>query len=171
MKVVSRTTLAAAGLVWFAIAAPLAAAAGDGRAATAIRTGSAAFLNAYNAGDADAVLTHFEEGAVVMPPGALTVRGRAEIRPFVEKGIAGAKANGITLALGSGDDVGVSGNLAWHSGPFSVTNKSGTTVDTGKYLETWRKAGGQWRMIRRIWNSNTPAPATAPVVVAAPAPK
>jgi ketosteroid isomerase-like protein len=170
VKFVSRTTLAA-GLAWLAIAAPLAAAAGDGRAATAIRSGSAAFLKAYNAGDADAVLTHFEEGAVVMPPGALTVRGRAEIRQFVEKSIAGAKANGITLALGSGDDVGVSGDLGWHAGPFSVTKRSGAMIDTGTYLETWHKSGGHWRMIRRIWNSNAPTAATAPAVVPTPAPK
>jgi hypothetical protein len=86
MKVVPKTLIFAAGVAWFAVGAlPVAA--------------------------ADAVLTHFEESAVVMPPGALTVRGLAEIRQFVEKGIAGAKANEITIALGSGDDVGASGDL------------------------------------------------------------
>ena len=170
MKVAPTTALVAAILVWFALGAPPAAAADDKAAAAAIRSSSAAFLKAYNAGDADAVLTHFEDGAVVMPPGALTLRGRAEIRQFVEKGIAGAKANGITLALDGTDDIGVSGNLAWHSGPFAVT-KAGSTIDTGKYLETWHKTGGKWRMIRRIWNSNTPPAAVAPVPASAPAPK
>jgi ketosteroid isomerase-like protein len=168
MKVATRTSLIAAGLAWYAVAATPAIAAGNSAAVAAIRANSAAFLKAYNSGDADAVLTHFEESAVAMPPGALTVRGRAEIRQFVEKGIAGAKANGITLALGSEDEVGVSGDLGWHSGPFTAS-KSGTIIDTGKYLETWHKSGGQWRMIRRIWNSNTAAPAAAPV--AAPAPR
>jgi len=166
MNVVPTITLTAVGLAWIAVAMPLAAAADNAAAAGAIRAGSAAFLKAYNAGDADAVLTHFEEGAVVMPPGALTVRGGAEIRQFVEKGIAGAKASGITLALGSGDEVGVSGDLGWHSGSYSAS-KAGATTDSGKYLEAWHKSGGRWRMIRRIWNSNTPAHAP----VAAPAPK
>ena len=166
MKITTKSMLIGAGLAWFAVAAPPAIAAGNSTGVAAIRANSAAFLKAYNAGDADAVLTHFEEGAVVMPPGALTLRGRAEIRPFVEKGIAGAKASGVVLALGSGDEVGVSGDLGWHSGPFTAS-KSGTTIDNGKYLETWHKSGGQWRMIRRIWNSDKPAPA-AP---AAPAPK
>lgn len=169
MKVAPTTALVAAILVWFALAAPPAAAADDKAAAAVIRANSAAFLKAYNAGHAETVLTHFEESAVVMPPGAPTLRGRAEIRRFVEKGIAGAAANGITLALGSTDDVGISGNLAWHSGPFAVT-KAGSTIDTGKYLETWHKADGKWRMIRRIWNTNTPPPATAPVPASAPAP-
>jgi ketosteroid isomerase-like protein len=170
MNVVPKTMVAAAGLAWFATTAPLARAADDTVAAAAIRAGSTAFLKAYNAGDADAVLTHFDDSAVVMPPGTLTVRGRAEIRRFVEKGIAGAKTSGITLALGGGDEVGVSGDLGWHSGPYSVS-KAGTTIDTGKYLETWQQAGGQWRMIRRIWNSNTPAPAAASVPAAAAVPK
>jgi ketosteroid isomerase-like protein len=164
--------LVAATLVGFALAAPLAAAANNAAATAAIRANSAAFLKAYNAGDAEAVLTHFEDGAVAMPPGMPPIRGRAEIRQFVEKGIASAKANGITLALGSADEVGVSGDLAWHSGPFTAS-KAGTTIDTGKYLESWHKSGGQWRMIRRIWNSNLPPPAAAPVVApaTAPAPK
>jgi ketosteroid isomerase-like protein len=166
MKIATRTILIGAGLAWFAVAAPLAIAAGNSAAVAAIRANSAAFLKAYNAGDADAVLTHFEESAVVMPPGALTLRGRSEIRPFVEKGIAGAKANGIILALGSGDEVGVSGDLGWHSGPFTAS-KAGTAIDSGKYLETWHKSGGRWRMIQRMWNSDKPPPA-AP---AAPASK
>jgi hypothetical protein len=85
MNVVPKTMVAAAGLAWFATTVPLAVAADDTVAPAAIRAASTAFLNAYNAGDADAVVTHFEESAVVMPPGALTVRGRAEIRQFVEK--------------------------------------------------------------------------------------
>lgn len=166
MHVVPRTARAAAILVWFAMAALPVAAADNPEAAAAIRAGSAAFLKAYNAGDVDAVLTHFEDGAVAMPPNAPPVRGRAAIRGFVEKGIAGAKANGISIALGSTDEVGVSGDLAWHSGPYSIS-KHGTPIDAGKYLETWHKSDGKWRMIRRIWNSNMPAPGTA----SAPAPK
>lgn len=169
MHDVRRTARATAILVWFAMTAPLVAAADNSKADNAIRASSAAFLKAYNAGDADAVLTHFEDGAVVMPPGAAPVRGRAEIRQFVEKGIAGAKANGITIALGSTDEVGISGDLAWHSGPYSIS-KSGTPIDAGKYLETWHRTGGKWRMIRRIWNSNMPPAAAAPVAPV-PAPK
>jgi ketosteroid isomerase-like protein len=148
-----RTGVTALTLAGLAVAFPVAAA--QDKAEAAIRAGSAAFLNAYNGGDANAVLTHFEEAAVVMPPGMAPLRGRAEIRQFVEKGIAGARANGITLALDSGSEVGVSGDLGWHSGPYSAS-KAGTVIDNGKYLETWHKSAGQWRMIRRIWNSNHP---------------
>ena len=76
----------------------------------------------------------------------------------MEKGIAGAKANGIALALADGSDVGTSGDLGWHSGAYTVS-RAGVAIDNGKYLETWRKSGGKWKMIRRIWNSDRPAAA------------
>ena len=125
------------------------------KAEASIRAGALAFLDAYNAGDANAVLTHFEESAVVMPPNLPPLRGSAEIREFVTHGIAGAKANQITLSMDSGSEVGVSGDLGWHAGAYTVS-KAGARIDTGKYLETWHRAGGKWRMIRRIWNSNQP---------------
>ena len=103
-------------------------------------------------------MKHFAETAVVMPPNMPSLRGRDEIRQFVEPGIARAKANGVTLALAAGSDVGVSGDLAFHSGAFTASS-GGAVIDSGKYLETWRKSGGQWRMIRRMWNSDRP-PAT-----------
>ncbi|MEO8751211.1 MAG: nuclear transport factor 2 family protein [Casimicrobiaceae bacterium] len=159
MKIAPAMALAAAGLAWIALAAPAAATKNEA-AVAAINAASAAFVKAYNAGDADAVLTHFEEGAVAMPPGMPPVHGLVEIRAFVDKGIAGAKANGITLSLGSTTDAGASGDLGWHSGPYSVI-KAGNVIDTGKYLETWHKAGGKWRIIRRIWNSNAPPPIAA----------
>ena len=124
-----------------------------------IRNRSAAWLKAYNAGDADAVLAFFAEDAVVMPPGAAALRDSAAIRGFVLKGIAGAKARKTTLSLGAGDEVDAADNLAWHSGPYALLDQAGTAIDTGKYLEVWRKTDGNWQMIRRIWNSDRPAPA------------
>jgi ketosteroid isomerase-like protein len=153
-------------LVASASAAP---ANGNAAAVAAIRNNSAAWVKAYNAGDAEAVLGFFAEDAVVMPPGAPTLRDNAAIRQFVLRGIAGAKAKTITLTLGSADDLGAAGNLAWHSGPFAILDKSGAAIDTGKYLETWRKIGGNWRMIRRIWNSDGQGAAAAAPIAAPPA--
>ena len=153
-----RTVISATCLVAVALATPLAAGAQESKDGAAIRASSAAFLAAYNKGDVDAVAMHFAETAVVMPPNMPSLRGRDEIRRFVEKGIARAKENGVTLALAAGSDVGVSGNLGFHSGAYTATS-GGSVIDSGKYLETWSKGGGQWRMIRRMWNSDK-APAT-----------
>ena len=158
----------AAGLVYLTAVAPLAALADD---AATIRAGTEMWVKLFNAGNAGAMVSLYAEDAVVMPPGAPSARGHAAIKPVLQKEVAGAKAGGVTFALGSENEVGVSGDLAWHSGTYLVKNKAGATVDTGKYLEAWRKAGGKWRIIRDIWNSDGPAAAPAPTPAPAAAPK
>jgi uncharacterized protein (TIGR02246 family) len=159
MKLVKKMVLFVAGLIVFTAVAPMAVAADD---AAAIQAVTAAWVKGYNAGNTDAIVALYAEDAVVMPPGAPPLRGHAAIRQYLVKDIAGSQAAGITLVLGSVNDVGVSGNLAWHSGTYSVTNKSGATIDTGKYLEARRKVGGKWQIIRDIWNSDTPSAAPVP---------
>ena len=161
MKMVKTMMMLVAGLAVFAVLAPMAIAAGD--VAATVRAGTAAWVKAYNAGDADAIVPLYADNAVVMPPGAAPLRGRAAIKQFLVKDIASAQAAGVALVLNSGDEVGTSGDLAWHSGTYKVNDKSGATVDTGKYLEVSRKVAGKWHIIRDAWNSDTPpAPAPAP---------
>ena len=157
----------AAGLILVAAMAPFAAAADD---AATIRAGTETWVKLFNAGNAGALVALYADDAVVMPPGAPAARGTVAIKALLAKEVAGAKAGGVVFALGSENEVGVSGDFAWHSGTYLVKNKAGATVDTGKYLETWRKAGGKWRMIRDIWNSDGPATAPSPAPTATPAP-
>jgi len=43
-----------------------------------------------------------------------------------------------------------------------VIDTAGKTVETGKYIEVWRRINGKWLMVRDIWNDDAPpAPATA----------
>jgi uncharacterized protein (TIGR02246 family) len=170
MQNMNKIAFLAAGLVWFAAAAPMAMAAGD---AATIRAGSEACIKAYNAGDADAAAALYAQDAIVMPPGAPPARGRPAIKAFLVKDIAGAQAGGVTVVMGSTNDVGVKGDVAWHAGTYSVTNKTGATVDGGAYMEAWRKKGGKWQIIRDTWNSSTPppAPTAAPAASPATAPK
>ena len=56
-------------------------------------------------------------------------------------------------------DVGVSGNMGWESGTYTVTVK-GATVESGKFLSVNRKKDGKWLYIRDTWNADAaPAPA------------
>jgi ketosteroid isomerase-like protein len=144
--------------------------------AATIRAGTELWVKSFNSGNAGATAAIYADDAVLMPPGAPAARGTVAIKAHLAKEIAGAKAGGLTFVLGSENEVGVSGDLAWHSGTYLVKNKAGAFVDTGKYLETWKKVNGKWRVIRDIWNSNGPeataaatsAPAPAPAPAAAP---
>ena len=138
----------------------------------AIRAQSASWEKAYNGGDAKAVATLYAEDALVLPPGAPGVSGRAAILEFFTKDVAGSKAAGAVIALNPKTDVGVSGNMGWESGTYKVTVK-GAIVETGKFLSVSRKKDGKWLYIRDTWNADAPpAPPASPQAPAAPpAPK
>jgi ketosteroid isomerase-like protein len=156
----------ASALLAIAALAPLASFADD---AATIRVGTETWVKLFNSGNAKAIVALYAHEAVLMPPGAAGARGTEAIKTALEKEVAGAKAGGVVFALGSENEVGVSGDLAWHSGTYLVKNKAGATVDAGKYVEVWKKEGGKWRMIRDIWNSDG-KPAAAPAPAPAPAP-
>jgi hypothetical protein len=44
-----------------------------------------------------------------------------------------------------------------------VINKSGSTLDAGKYLTVFQRKNGKWMVIRDTWNTDAapPAPASA----------
>ena len=128
----------------------------DTRAAdeAAIHGMNQAWSKAYNAGDADAIVALHAEDAVVNPPGVPAARGHAAIRETLAKDIAASAKAGVTLNIGSATDVGVSGDLAWEWGTFTATDKSGATVDAGKYVTVYAKQGGKWVIVRDIWNSD-----------------
>ena len=135
----------------------------------AIRAQSASWEKAYNGGDAKAVAAQYAEDALLLPPGASGVSGRAAILEFFTKDIAGSKAAGAIFVVNLKTDVGVSGNMGWESGTYKVTVK-GAVVETGKFLSVSRKKDGKWHYIRDIWNADAPpAPPTPPAPPKAPA--
>jgi uncharacterized protein (TIGR02246 family) len=133
----------------------------------AARAVNVAWYKAYNAGDGAAVAALYAEDAALNAPGAPVARGNAAINEFYVKNAADAAAAGLTLVDDPSSDVGVSGDLAWQSGTFKITDKSGAVVDTGKYITVLQRKGGKWMIIRDTWNSDS-APAAAPASAAAP---
>lgn len=130
----------------------------DTRAAdeATIRGINPAWFKAYNASDVNSIVALYAEDAVVNAPGAPAARGHAAMRELFMKDVAASAAAGVTLHAGPTTDVGVSGDLGWESGTFTVTDKSGATVDTGKYVSVFGRKDGKWLILRDIWNSDGP---------------
>jgi len=160
-----------------AVASLLVAMSGISQAASpdeaAIRAQAAAWEKAYNGGDAKGVAALYAEDALLMPPGAAALNGRAAIQDYFAKDVAASKAAGAVFVLNPKTDVGVSGNMGWESGVYKVTVK-GAVVETGKFLSVSRKKDGKWLYIRDTWNADaTPpvaAPPTPPAAASAPRP-
>lgn len=145
-------------LLLLALAPGAASAAKGGMSAEdTFKAATSTWATAYNAGDAARIEALYADDAVVMPPNAPAVK-RAGMHDYLTRDMANSKSAGITLSIASGE-AGTSGDLGWHDGTYTVTDKAGKTVGSGKYVEVWQRKHGQWAMIRDIWNDDAPAPA------------
>ncbi|MDQ3242821.1 MAG: DUF4440 domain-containing protein [Gemmatimonadota bacterium] len=138
--------------------APAADAAADEQAIRAINP---AWFKAHQAGDVAGLVAQYSDDAVISVPGAPPVRGTAAIRESFTKEVRDMAAAGLSQKPGANPEFAVSGDLGYEWNTFSVTDKAGKTVDTGKYLSVFGRRNGKWVIVRDIWNSDTaPAPAT-----------
>src|SRR5256885_1539863 len=93
-------------------------------------------------------------------PSVVTVacRGGDAIRQFW----SGLLATGKIEAAIATDSVVQSGDLASEIGHYALTitpkGAPAPIKDSGKYVITWRRTGGQWRAISDIFNSDLPLP-------------
>lgn len=159
MNILKSAAIAAVGLL--ALSACQKATIDTAAEMDAVKAVNKAWNDNYAAGNADAIAELYAEDAVVLAPGAPTATGREAIRTFLKGDVEGAKAAGISLNISPESTVEMSGDVAWQTGTFTVTDASGAQVDTGKFLSVLRKKDGKWSLIRDAWNSDTPPPAPA----------
>jgi ketosteroid isomerase-like protein len=153
----ARLACLAFALVLFGVEA---AAADWAKELAALQAVDQAWVKAYNAADTDGMANLYAEQAVLLPPGAPAVNGRAAIRAFLGKDSAESKKAGVTFSLGAKSSGGVSGDMGWQSGTYTVKDKSGKLIEAGKYLSVSMKQGGKWLYVRDTWNADAaPAPA------------
>jgi chemotaxis protein MotB len=119
-----------------------------------------AYYKGYNAGDGAAVATLYAADAVLNAPGLPALRGNAAISDFFVKDAADFASAGHSEGDGPTSEFGVSGDLAWRWGTYKIIDKSGATVDVGKYITVFQRTNGKWMIIRDTWNSDS-APAAA----------
>jgi ketosteroid isomerase-like protein len=170
MNTIAKALCLAPFALLLALCPSLVAAADDAAEVAALHAVDDAWAKAYNAGNVEGLVALYDEHALLMPAGAPAASGTAAIRAYFKDDVAGAQKAGISFALGAKPDGGVSGDWGWVSGTYSVKDKSGKVIDTGKYLSVSRKSGGKWAYVRDTWNSDAPPAAAAPAAPA-PAPK
>lgn len=161
MGMLKKAVLLATGLITVAACASKAPDTTADEAA--LKADPVAWAEAYNAGNADGVANLYAEDGILLAPGAPAAVGRGAIREFIKSDIEKSKAEGLAFKIGDMTGVGVSGDLGWLSGTFSVTDSAGAAVDAVKFLSVYRRTNGKWQLIRDTWNSDTaPAAAAAP---------
>lgn len=113
--------------------------------------GAEQWQTAFNEGNQELGGSLYSEDAILMPPNEPIVKGRAAIaETFVGTDVAG-----VSLTLTPAESVS-SGGLGFVRGAYRMFTVSGAPVDTGKYIELYKKEGGQWLIYRDIYNSDMP---------------
>ena len=121
----------------------------------AIRQSNADAVRTIPAADWDAWVEFYTPDAVILPPNGAAVTGPDAMKAWAEEFPALADMSTSILEIdGQGD-------LAFVRGTYSMTfaGEGEPAVDTGKYIEIWRKQpDGSWRIVRDIFNSDLPLP-------------
>ncbi len=118
--------------------------------------------------DWDSVANIYAEDAVIFAPGAPPVVGRQAIASFWQA-VAKRGMRALELQLmdleGSGDQLNVVGK-------YVMRGEQDEILDVGKFLATYKKVGGQWRLYRDIFNSSmeTRSPLEVPDYLTLPSP-
>jgi uncharacterized protein (TIGR02246 family) len=123
---------------------------------TAIAAVIARLEAANNAGDVEAWVGLFDDGAVYMPPGSPAVATRESLRQIVVAGFGQARAN-VTLTP---VEITVSGDWAFAriavGGDVTlVADGRNLRIDMKEIAIFHRRADGGWRVARLINNRNT----------------
>ncbi len=139
----------------------------DTRAADekAIREGETAWNGDFAAKDADKLVNHYADDAVVMVPAEPAAKGKDAIRASLT-GLLGDKNFAISFAPAT-VEVAKAGDLAYSQGTYTLTmsnRKTGKPVnETGTYVTVYKKqTGGLWKAVEDINTPNAPPASPAP---------
>ena len=131
---------------------PSNASAQNAAVKAAIDAANKKFGEALAAGNTAAIAGLFTDDAIVMPPNGETVTGR----PAIEKLFQALVAAGIKDIALTAKELESHGDAATEIGVYSVKDGTGKEIDRGKYMVSWKRVQGQWKLHRDIWNSNLP---------------
>jgi ketosteroid isomerase-like protein len=119
---------------------------------SAISERSAAWQQAMNDGDIDALTEIYSGDAQLMPPN----EPMSESRDAIRERFSDMMQNGIKVYL-SNVEVKASGKLGYHVGTYVVKSADDQQLGNGKFVEIWQQDGnGQWHITSDIWNSDNP---------------
>jgi ketosteroid isomerase-like protein len=106
------------------------------------------WAEAFNAGDAAAVASHYTEDAIRMPPEGEFQRGSEAIAADI------ANYAGVSIELRAfGGMVDGKSGSQWGAFKLTGTAEDGTAVEfRGRWMNALKKTADGWKIYRDIWN-------------------
>ncbi|HCY41223.1 MAG TPA: hypothetical protein DHV48_07705 [Prolixibacteraceae bacterium] len=112
------------------------------------------FMEAFNSGDIKTMAGNYTSNAKLFPANSDAIEGPEAIVGFwtAVKGM-GIKRVQLETVIAE-----KTGNIAIEEGRYKLFVDGDQMADQGKFIVTWEKVNGQWKIARDIWNTNNPAP-------------
>ena len=122
-------------------------------ATSEIEEANKGFMEAFNSGDANALAMKYTTNAKLYPSNSDVVEGQEAIEEFwnatMNMGIKKGHLETVTAER--------YGNFAIEEGRYTLYAEGDQIADRGKYIVTWKKEDGQWKLHKDIWNTSNPA--------------
>jgi len=109
-------------------------------------------------GNISALVSMFEDDAVLMPPNDTTLYGKEEIQSWWEEYFTYFR---VTSSVETEREVTLDGDQAYVRSSFSITivpkQQGARILDDIRSLTVWnRRPDGNWKITHQIWNSTKP---------------
>lgn len=124
-----------------------------------IQEANNAFMTAVSNADTKSLTSMYTSDAKLLPANSAAVEGPEAIGGFWSSVLN----MGIKKVMFETTTAQQVGDLAVEEGKYALYLEGDHMVDQGKYMVTWKKEEGKWKVYRDIWNANAPA---APVKAA-----
>jgi uncharacterized protein (TIGR02246 family) len=108
---------------------------------------TAAWVKAFDSGDAKVLAAIYAEDARSTPPGTGTLSGRGPIETYWRDDIG---SGGISTKLTPNHSL-EHGDLLNIAGEYEVTPREGVPLAKGQYQQLWRRADDRWVVQHEIW--------------------
>jgi ketosteroid isomerase-like protein len=112
------------------------------------------FMSAFSSSDTNTLANQYTSDAKLFPANGNIVEGQYSIGEFW----AATLKMGIKKVLFETGKAEKYGNIAIEEGKYTLFVEGDHIADQGKYIATWKKEDGKWKVFRDIWNVSTPAP-------------
>lgn len=117
-----------------------------------IAAGNSRFMEASLRGDAAGMAACYTHDAQLLPSHSEVVEGMQAIEEYW----SGAMTLGIASARLETVEVESFGDAAVEIGRYALAAADGASIDRGKYLVVWHRAGGTMKIHRDIWTTSLP---------------
>lgn len=123
--------------------------------AAQVEAADAAFLAAFNSGDAVALGEQYAEDAHALPPGAPALEGRDAIVEYFTAGLAAM--GGAQMSFETWETHAM-GDAIVTIGGYTTNAADGSHLDHGKYIGIFERTADGLKIKRDMWNSSMAPP-------------